>query len=61
MARLKAIKEMIKNSRDEQTLDMFPDDLTKAKGSELKKTMLGQKRELKKANKQQWSLVLVVK
>ena len=42
MARLKAIKEMIKNSRDEQTLDMFPDDLTKAKGAELKKTMLGQ-------------------
>ena len=48
MARLKAIKEMIKNSRDEQTLDMFPDDLTKAKGAELKKTMLGQNKKKKK-------------
>ena len=51
MARLKAIKEMIKNSRDEQTLDMFPDDLTKAKGSELKKTMLGQNKKKKKKRK----------
>ena len=48
MARLKAIKEMIKNSKDEQTLDMFPDDLTKAKGAELKKTMLGQNKKKKK-------------
>lgn len=51
MARLKAIKEMIKNSRDEQTLDMFPDDLTKAKGAELKKTMLGQNKKKKKKRK----------
>lgn len=51
MARLKAIKEMIKNSRDKQTLDMFPDDLTKAKGAELKKTMLGQNKKKKKKRK----------